>query len=72
MIHCVDDYSDPPKRKVSRTMSVRYRVYCENYIEDEDGYFAYDKDEIAKAAIPYLKILLDINNDLITDFPDGN
>ncbi len=73
MTHYGDNLSNPKKpiRKVSRTMTVRYRIHDENYEEDEDSTFNYDTNKIAESAIPYLKSLLDIQNKHMIEFKSG-
>ena len=63
MIHYADDF-DPNigKRKVNRTLAVRYRVFDEEFPENLDYDYDYDIDidKISESTIPYLLSLREI------------
>jgi hypothetical protein len=75
MIHYADDF-DPKKgkRKVNRTLAVRYRVFDEEIPENLDYDYGYeiDIDKIAESTMPYLLSLREIRRKYIIELGSKN
>jgi hypothetical protein len=64
MIHYIEDTNQVEKatRKATRTLTVRYRIHDQSYVEDDEYFFNYDEDNIAELGMKYIKSLLDIHS----------
>ena len=64
MIHYIEDTNQVEKvtRKATRTLTVRYRIHNQSYVEDDEYFFNYDEDNIAELGMKYIKSLLDIHS----------
>ena len=75
MIHYAGDF-DPKKgkRKVNRTLAVRYRVFDEEIPENLDYDYGYeiDIDKIAESTMPYLLSLREIRRKYVIELGSKN
>ena len=75
MIHYADDFDlQKGKRKVNRTLTVRYRVFDEEIQENLDYDYGYeiDIDKIAESTIPYLLSLREIRRKYLIELGSKN
>lgn len=75
MIHYADDFDTKKgKRKVNRTLAVRYRVFDEEIPENLDYDYGYDidVDKIAESTIPYLLSLREIRRKYVIELGSEN
>ena len=75
MIHYADDFDlQKGKRKVNRTLAVRYRVFDEEIPENLDYDYGYeiDIDKIAESTIPHLLSLREIRGKYVIELGSKN
>jgi len=75
MIHYADDFDlKKGKRKVNRTLAVRYRVFDKEIPENLDYDYGYDIDidKMAESTIPYLLSLREIRRKYVIELGSEN